>query len=316
MSNKNLSPLVSGGVESYIADRVRVRSFSASFEPTADSEFHSIGIDGLEVVNLVAEVEARFGVDLRAFNCSSERTPQDLIDATVAALAEKTEAAVPVFIEPVAEEEVSPAPVAPKLTLDDIKAVIVSEHYFTAGQGDARAVEDAAFSGGVLHASGRATPGDLAHVTFCVLILRNGAKVTGVNHGPVSAANFNPLVGREMARKNAVDKVFELEGYLLRERLANPASVTLNPSDEAASELAKALGSIKPGALQLVPGEHAAPKDSDSAKAAQVLEIVLDFFHSVEDRAINLDPPYAAFMDRLALAIGWEIDESQEDEQP
>lgn len=206
---------------------------------------------------------------------------------------------------------------APKLTLDDIKAAIVSEHYFTAGQGDARAVEDAAFSGGAFHASAsRHTPHELDLVTVCVLLLRNGAKVTGVNHGPVSAANFDPLVGREMARKNAIDKVWELEGYAMRERLAKPASVTLNPSDEAASELAKALGSIKPGALQLVPGEHAAPKDSDSAKAAQVLEIVLDFFHSVEDRAINLDPPYAAFMDRLALAIGWEIDESQEDEQP
>lgn len=111
---------------------------------------------------------------------------------------------------------------APKLTQADINAVIVSEHYFTAGQGDRAAVEDAAFSGGAFHASAsRYTPHELDLVTVCVLLLRNGAKVAGVNHGPVSAANFDPLVGREMARKNAIDKVWELEGYLLRERMAS-----------------------------------------------------------------------------------------------
>ena len=160
---------------------------------------------------------------------------------------------------------------APKLTLDDIKAVIVGEHYFTADYGIAGALSHT----GKLDHSHFYGPskGGMDRVTFCVLELRNGAKVTGVNHGPVSAANFDPLVGREYARANAIEKVWELEGYLLRERLAQP-------------------------------------QDSDAAKAAQVLEIVLDFFHSVEDRAINLDPPYAAFMDRLALAIGWEIDEN------
>jgi hypothetical protein len=140
------------------------------------------------------------------------------------------------------------AKIVPKLTPADIEAVIVSEHYFTARQGDARAVEDAAFSGGVLHASGRATPDALAHVTFCVLILRNGAKVTGVNHGPVSAANFDAAIGRQYARANAVEKVWELEGYLLRERLSAP-TLTLNLSESQQAELLEQIRNAPPGTL-------------------------------------------------------------------
>lgn len=108
-------------------------------------------------------------------------------------------------------------PSAPRLTQNDINAVILSEQYFTAEHGISGALVR-----GELHGNLRSSElGSLAHVTFCVLTLRNGAKVTGVNYGPVSAANFNPLVGREMARENAIDKVWELEGYLLRERLSS-----------------------------------------------------------------------------------------------
>ena len=62
--------------------------------------------------------------------------------------------------------------------------------------------------------------GGMERVTYCVLELRNGAKVTGVNHGPVSAANFDAAKGREYARENAIEKVWELEGYALFKQLA------------------------------------------------------------------------------------------------
>lgn len=102
-------------------------------------------------------------------------------------------------------------PPAPKLTPSDIERAIVTEHYFTAAEGLANR-EVAPLTGDVIRS--------LDHVTFCVLILANGAKVTGVNYGPVSAANFNPQIGREYARKAAVEKVWELEGYLLRDKLS------------------------------------------------------------------------------------------------
>lgn len=102
---------------------------------------------------------------------------------------------------------------APKLTPEDIEAVIVEEHYFTAAD-PFRQPHLLEIAGGVPNEE------HLRLVTFCVLLLRNGTKVTGVNHGPVSAANFDAAKGREYARANAIEKVWELEGYALRERLA------------------------------------------------------------------------------------------------
>lgn len=56
-------------------------------------------------------------------------------------------------------------------------------------------------------------------LTVCCLRLRNGAVVTGES-ACVSTANFDPEIGRKIARENARDKIWQLEGYALRERLA------------------------------------------------------------------------------------------------
>ncbi|WP_277964596.1 Gp49 family protein [Pseudomonas sp. RIT-To-2] len=109
---------------------------------------------------------------------------------------------------------------APRVTPADLKANIVSEHYFTAGQGDAKAVEDAAFSDGSLNASSsRATPTVLQLLTFCVLVLRNGFTVTGES-ACASPENFDAEIGKRIARENAVAKVWPLMGYELRSKLA------------------------------------------------------------------------------------------------
>lgn len=114
---------------------------------------------------------------------------------------------------------------APRITPDDIEASIASEHYFTAHQGDAKAVEVAAFSGGSLDAAAsRTTPDALRLLTFCVLVLRNGFTVTGES-ACASAENFDAEIGRKIARQNALQKVWPLEGYLLRERLHNSPAV-------------------------------------------------------------------------------------------
>ena len=55
-------------------------------------------------------------------------------------------------------------------------------------------------------------------LTVCALTLRNGFTVTGES-ASASVENFDEVIGREIARKNAREKIWALEGYLLRERL-------------------------------------------------------------------------------------------------
>lgn len=55
-------------------------------------------------------------------------------------------------------------------------------------------------------------------VTVCLLHLRNGFTVTGES-ACASPANFDQQIGRDIAKRNARDKIWALEGYLLRETL-------------------------------------------------------------------------------------------------
>lgn len=55
-------------------------------------------------------------------------------------------------------------------------------------------------------------------LTICVLTLRNGFTVTGES-ACASPENFDQEIGRKIARDNARDKIWALEGYLLRDRL-------------------------------------------------------------------------------------------------
>mgnify|MGYP003477514192 FL=1 len=81
---------------------------------------------------------------------------------------------------------------APRLTPDYIDGTIVSEQYHI-------------FHGTTL--------------TVCALTLRNGYIVTGES-AAASPSNFDEAIGRKIARDNARNKIWGLEGYLLRERLA------------------------------------------------------------------------------------------------
>lgn len=101
----------------------------------------------------------------------------------------------------------------PRVTPADIEANIVSEHYFTAEQGWAKAQEDEDPIGDWLD-----VPEPLGLLTFCVLVLRNGFTVTGES-ACASPENFNPDIGRRIARENAVNKMWPLMGYALRQHL-------------------------------------------------------------------------------------------------
>jgi hypothetical protein len=100
---------------------------------------------------------------------------------------------------------------APRLTPADIDACIVDEFCFTAAQG----IE--AETGIPRHSID--LPVSVKLLTICVLVLRNGFTVTGES-ACASPENFNEQIGREIARRNAREKIWALEGYLLRERLS------------------------------------------------------------------------------------------------
>jgi len=55
-------------------------------------------------------------------------------------------------------------------------------------------------------------------LTICVLTLQNGFNVVGES-AAVSLDNFDREIGEKVAKGNARDKIWALEGYLLKEKL-------------------------------------------------------------------------------------------------
>lgn len=84
---------------------------------------------------------------------------------------------------------------APRLTPADIDNVIAAEQYHV-------------FEGTTL--------------TVCCLTLRNGFTVTGES-AAASPENFDQEIGQKIARQNARDKIWALEGYRLKQQLADEA---------------------------------------------------------------------------------------------
>lgn len=55
-------------------------------------------------------------------------------------------------------------------------------------------------------------------LTYCTLMLKNGFTVTGES-AAVSMENFDQEIGEKVSRENAREKIWALEGYLLKQRL-------------------------------------------------------------------------------------------------
>ena len=110
---------------------------------------------------------------------------------------------------------------APRVAPADIEENIVSEHYFTAAEGVYGVGSNAKwFAGfeGPFGEPGR-VKGPLDLLTFCVLVLKNGFTVTGES-ACASPENFNAEIGRKIARQNAVQKIWPLMVYALKEQLS------------------------------------------------------------------------------------------------
>lgn len=99
---------------------------------------------------------------------------------------------------------------APRVTPADIEAAIASEWYINAADG----VPEDAFHPPV------PSNHPLRLLTFCVLVLKNGFTVTGES-ACVSPENFDAEIGRRVARENAVNKMWPLLGYALKDKLAS-----------------------------------------------------------------------------------------------
>lgn len=130
---------------------------------------------------------------------------------------------VPPSAYPTVEDEIQAKGLtAPRITPADLAANIASEHYFTAGDGE---------HGACLAAGGERScyPASLDLLTFCVLVLRNGFTVTGES-ACASPENFDPEIGRRIARDNAIQKVWPLMGYELRSRLHEREQFLAGPS--------------------------------------------------------------------------------------
>lgn len=81
---------------------------------------------------------------------------------------------------------------APRITKDHIESLVVKEQFHV-------------FEGSTF--------------TSCLLTLKNGFTVHGES-ACASPENFDEELGAKIARDNAVNKIWMLEGYLLREKLS------------------------------------------------------------------------------------------------
>ncbi|MGC1098543.1 Gp49 family protein [Pantoea agglomerans] len=100
---------------------------------------------------------------------------------------------------------------APRVTPDHIESVIAECHYLNVGDSVQTAWPDKS-------AMDACSPA-LDLLTICVLVLKNGFTVTGES-ACASPENFDAEIGRKIARDNALQKIWPLEGYLLKQKLS------------------------------------------------------------------------------------------------
>lgn len=95
--------------------------------------------------------------------------------------------------------------IAPRVTPADIEEEIDASYTFVVGKALSRI-------GMPAHASTN-------QLMICVLVLRNGFTVTGES-ACASPENFDVEIGGKIARQNAIEKVWPLLGFRLRDHLA------------------------------------------------------------------------------------------------
>ncbi|WEE38594.1 Gp49 family protein [Acinetobacter sp. TAC-1] len=95
---------------------------------------------------------------------------------------------------------------APRLKPDLIDSKVRAIRYLTGDIEPAYAVGD--------WESDKSTP----CLTICILTLENGFTVTGES-ACASPENYDRIIGQKIAYENARNKIWQLEGYLLKQKL-------------------------------------------------------------------------------------------------
>lgn len=99
-----------------------------------------------------------------------------------------------------------------KVTEELIESRIVGKYFFNLGEAVNSTCTEVA-------------PKDLARmslVTKCVLVLENGYTIVG-HSACVDPAIYNEQLGQQYAYKNAIDKIWALEGYVLANQMHEQA---------------------------------------------------------------------------------------------
>jgi hypothetical protein len=94
---------------------------------------------------------------------------------------------------------------APRITPADIDAAIAAENWFNAAE--------------AAEALGQPATKAMRCLTICVLTLKNGFTLVGEN-ACASPGTYDAEIGRKLARDNARNQIWRLEGYRLRSMLA------------------------------------------------------------------------------------------------
>lgn len=131
----------------------------------------------------------------------------------------------------VTETELKERAVAPRVTLAQVNEVIASEHYFTAEDGATNAPPEEA---------GRGEFPELAVLTFCVLVLKNGFTVTGQS-ACADPANYKADIGQRIARQDAINKIWPLLGYELKTKLSEESKTWQERLEKEFSQLGEKL---------------------------------------------------------------------------
>lgn len=76
----------------------------------------------------------------------------------------------------------------------------------------------------------------LDRVTIHTIVLRNGAKLVGVNYGAIVPANHSDEEGRKQARAAAFDQAWPLFGFRLRDQLHEQDARDFNEDHPPESE--------------------------------------------------------------------------------
>lgn len=107
-------------------------------------------------------------------------------------------------MKPVTEEELAAKAVAPRVTLEQLEGNISSVTYLNVGDAICRTGQEDHQSHHLL--------------TLCILVLRNGFTVVGES-ACASPENYDKEIGQRLAYEKAIEKVWMLMGYALRDHM-------------------------------------------------------------------------------------------------